>query len=189
MCESPEPKVQDTKQTVVTELPAYEQEARQRLYGKASSIANEPYTPYGGPRLSDFSPDQTAGFDLTRGNVGSYAPGMEAAFGATTGAAQTFPNANLAGYMNPYSQNVTDIAAREAQRTYDINRQGIADSAVKAGAFGGSRQGVVEAEAGRNHAMNMGDIYLKGGEAAFRNAGQLFNADADRLLKIGRAHV
>lgn len=185
MCEAPEPQIQDTKQTVVTELPAYEQEARQRLYGKASSIANEPYTPYGGPRLSDFSPDQAAGFDLTRGNVGSYTPGMNAAFQATQGAATTFPNADLASYMNPYSQNVTDIAAREAQRAYDINRQGISDSAVKAGSFGGSRHGVVEAEASRNHAMNMGDIYLKGGEAAFRNAGQLFNADADRLLKAG----
>ena len=74
LCETPEPTPVNTTQTVVNQLPAYEQEARQRLYTKASDVANAPYTLYTGPRLADFSPDQTNAFDLTRANVGAYAP-------------------------------------------------------------------------------------------------------------------
>ena len=185
MCESPEPTPVNTTQTVVNQLPAYEQEARQRLYTKASEVANSPYQPYPGPRLADFTPDQSNAFDLTRANVGSYIPGMYNAFTALGRSAQTFPEANLSGYLNPYSQAVTDIAAREAQRTWDVNRQQINDAAVKAGAFGGSRHGIAEAEGQRNVNQQLSDIYLKGGESAFRNAAQLFNADADRLLKAG----
>lgn len=188
LCETPEPTPVNTTTQVIQNLPGYEQAAREALYAKAGEVSQEPYQPYTGPRIADFTPDQQAAFDATRGNVGAFAPGMQAAYGAMSGAATTFPNANLAAYMNPYSQNVTDIAAREAQRTWDINRQQINDAAVRAGAFGGSRHGIAEAEGQRNINQQLSDIYLKGGEAAFRNAGQLFNADADRLLKAGSTY-
>lgn len=188
LCEAPEPTPVNTTQTVVNQLPAYEQEARQRLYTKASDVANTPYQPYGGTRLADFTPDQLDAFGLTRGNVGAYAPGMYNAYTALGKSAQTFPEANLSAYMNPYSQAVTDIAAREAKRTWDVNRQQINDAATRAGAFGGSRHGIAEAEGQRNLNTQLSDIYLKGGESAFRNAAQLFNADQDRLLKAGTTY-
>lgn len=38
----------------------------QGALGKAGDIANQPYTPYGGPRVADFSNDQLTGFDQVR---------------------------------------------------------------------------------------------------------------------------
>ena len=50
--------------------------------------------------------------------------------------------------MSPYQQDVIDATLQE----YDIQAQkgipGIAQSAIQAGAFGGARQGVAEAEYG-----------------------------------------
>ena len=62
------------------------------------------------------------------------------------GAAQAY-NPNMAiQYMNPYQQAVTQQALQEMRRQADIARQGTAAQAVRAGAFGGTREGVQRAE-------------------------------------------
>lgn len=53
-------------------------------------------------------------------------------------------------YLNPYQDQVIDTTMSELRRQDDIARQGRNAQAVSSGAFGGSRQGVQEAEAGRN---------------------------------------
>ena len=58
--------------------------------------------------------------------------------------------AGLQQYMDPYQQSVIDTTMSELNRQNDIAQQGRNANAVAAGAFGGSRQGVAEAEAGRN---------------------------------------
>ncbi len=49
-------------------------------------------------------------------------------------------------YMSPYIQNVLDVQRKEAQKAYQEGRAGTAAEAVKAGACGGSRFGVREAQ-------------------------------------------
>lgn len=73
-------------------------------------------------------------------------------------------------FMSPYMQNVVGIQQREAQRQADIARTQRAGEAVSKGAFGGSRQALVEAEANRNLATQMGDIQAQGLQNAFQNA-------------------
>ena len=80
-------------------------------------------------------------------------------------------------YMDPYMQNVVDIQKREAQRAADVAGTGRNAQAVKAGAFGGSRQAIMDAEAQRNLAQQMGDIQAKGSSAAYNQAMQQFNAE------------
>jgi hypothetical protein len=38
----------------------------QSAISQASNVANQPYTPYGGARVADFTPDQYQGFDQIR---------------------------------------------------------------------------------------------------------------------------
>jgi hypothetical protein len=52
--------------------------------------------------------------------------------------------------MNPYTQNVLDVQNKELQRQADIAAQGRGAAAVRAGAFGGGRQAIENAEAQRN---------------------------------------
>lgn len=62
------------------------------------------------------------------------------------GAAQAYsPNA-VQAFMNPYQQAATQSTLQEMRRQADIARQGQAAQAVRAGAFGGSREGVQRAE-------------------------------------------
>ena len=49
-------------------------------------------------------------------------------------------------YMSPYQQDVIDTTLAEMDRQAAIQRQGIGQSAIQAGAFGGGREGVQLAE-------------------------------------------
>jgi hypothetical protein len=57
---------------------------------------------------------------------------------------------SVTDFMNPYQENVTRAALAEMNRQAQIQQQGVASAAAKAGAFGGSRFGVQQAELGRN---------------------------------------
>lgn len=75
-------------------------------------------------------------------------------------------------FMSPYMQNVVAAQQREALRQSDIAGTQQAGQAVKAGAFGGSRAGLLEAERQRNLATQLGDIQSQGLQSAFQNAQQ-----------------
>ena len=101
---------------------------------------------------------------------------------------QDYTGQNVSQYMNPYMQNVVDIQQREAQRQADIAGTQRAGQAVRSGAFGGSRAGVMEAEAARNLALQKGDIQAQGQNAAFQNAQQQFNAQQQANLQAQLAN-
>jgi len=72
---------------------------------------------------------------------------------------------------------VVDIQQREAQRTADIQGTQRGADAVKSGAFGGSRQAIMDAEAARNLSTQKGDIQARGLQDAYtRGLGQ-FNTE------------
>lgn len=86
------------------------------------------------------------------------------------------------GLMSPYMQDVVAIQQREALRQGDIARQSRAAQAAKAGSFGGTREAVVEAEAQRNLAQQLGDIQAAGLQQAFQQAQQQFNTEQQARL-------
>lgn len=91
-------------------------------------------------------------------------------------------------YMSPYMQSVVGIQQREAQRQADIARTQSNAQAVKAGAFGGSRQAIMDAEAARNLAIQKGDIQAKGSQDAFTQAQAQFNAEQQARLQANLAN-
>jgi hypothetical protein len=101
---------------------------------------------------------------------------------------QNFGGQSAQDYMSPYMQNVVDIQQREAQRSADIAGTQRNAQAVGAGAFGGSRQAVMEAEAARNLATQKGDIQAQGLQAAYGQAQQQFNTDQARQQAAQQAN-
>jgi hypothetical protein len=91
-------------------------------------------------------------------------------------------------YMDPYMQNVVDIQQREAQRAADIAGTQRGAQAVASGAFGGSRQAIMDAEAARNLSQQKGDIQARGLQSAFQNAQQQFNAEQGYGLQAQQAN-
>jgi hypothetical protein len=59
-------------------------------------------------------------------------------------------------YMDPYQQEVIDKYAQEMQRQFGISQQNRAAQAVGAGAFGGGREGVYQAEGLRSFQEQLG---------------------------------
>jgi len=59
-------------------------------------------------------------------------------------------------FMNPYQKEVLDNYTKEMQRQFNITGQNRANQALQAGAFGGDRQGVMEAEAQRGFQQQLG---------------------------------
>lgn len=86
-------------------------------------------------------------------------------------------------FMDPYQQSVTDIAAREAERRYAASIPGLDAAAAKAGAFGGSRHGLIQSEAYRDLNQQLNDIQMKGSSGAFNAAQQALNAQRQAQLQ------
>jgi len=91
-------------------------------------------------------------------------------------------------YMSPYMQNVVDIQQREAQRQADIAATKRGAGFAQAGAFGGSRQAIENAEAARNLATQKGDIQAQGLQAAYQSGQGQFNTEQQAALQAALAN-
>ena len=67
-----------------------------------------------------------------------------------SGLSQEYDPTSYQSYMDPYESAVVQQAMSDIQRQGDIQQRGAAAQAVGAGAFGGSRQGLQQAEINRN---------------------------------------
>lgn len=95
---------------------------------------------------------------------------------------------SASAYMSPYMQSVVDIQQREAQRQADIAATARGQRYARAGAFGGARQAIENAEAARNLAMQKGDIQAAGLQSAYQQAQQQFNAEQAARLQASLAN-
>lgn len=97
----------------------------------------------------------------------------EQGFGAGDAYRQQATSADAMGqYMSPYMQNVVDVQAKEARRQADISQQGNKSRAVAAGAFGGNRAALVEAESERGLQDRIAAIQAQGSQSAYDKAQQ-----------------
>ena len=177
-----------------TTIPDYAKPYVENLLGQSAALTDmeyNPYMQYMGDRQAQFSPLQQQSYENAA--LMKTAPQLadatalagQAGLGAlNTGFtynpynAQSFTGAGTAQqYMDPYMQNVVDIQTREAQRNADIAGTSLQSQATRAGAFGGSREAIMRAEADRNLAMQKGDIQARGSQQAYQQGMQQFNAE------------
>ena len=142
------------------------------MLGKAEALTETPFQAYGGPLSAGASNLQNKAFEGLAGlavpqNMGAFTPG-------------TFGTTEAQQYMNPFLQAALEPQMAEARRQSDISRLQDASRLTKAGAFGGSRQGIMESEGQRNLLRNMADITGKGYATAFDQARDQFNVEQDR---------
>ena len=176
---APAPSSQNVTQT---SIPEYARPYVEKMLGKSEALTEAPYQAYGGQRMAGFTPLQNQAFET----VGQLGPTQQGAMASQmTGAAglgslyagnqyanqATNPYA-MQSYMNPYVQNALNPAMQEARRQSDITGVQNAANAVQAGAFGGSRFGIQEAERQRNLGQNLANIYGTGMSDAYKNAQQ-----------------
>lgn len=91
-------------------------------------------------------------------------------------------------YMDPFTGQVIDAATADIRREAGKTQTEIEASAAKAGAFGGSRHGLVEAENQRNMLSEIARTSAGLRSEGFRTAAGLAMQDADRGLAAGTAN-
>lgn len=113
------------------------------------------------------------------GGLGAYEPYLQQA------SALRGPTAYQA-YMSPYQRDVIDTTLQE----YDIQAQkgfgGISDLAYQAGAFGGARQGVAEAEYAAQSDRNRAALQAQLLQTGFGQAQQLAQQDYARNVQLAQ---
>lgn len=84
---------------------------------------------------------------------------------------------NAQDYMSPYQAAVTDVRRSAAQRAFDEQKANRGAAAIRAGAFGGSRQAVADSIAERDLMNQMDEITATGAQSAYENAQQQYERD------------
>ena len=186
----PPPPVQTvSKQTseIPAELKPYVKEVLSEAQDIYKTRKEEGYVPYTGQEIAEFSPEQERAFNLTAQSVGqTQAFATPAAqFAGLAGLGTT--DADISRFMNPYVSQVVERAERERRRAADIEQQELAARAVQAGAFGGSREAILEAERRRNLEQGIADIRTAGLSEAFKQAVQQAQAQQENRLGAARS--
>ena len=186
-------------QTTISELPEWARGYAKDTLAKASAltdISQNPYQVYGGQRMAGFSPLQEQA-QQAAGRMGvagqTYTGTGLAATAGLGGLNQQYQAGNFYGgqftpqasqqYMSPYMQDVVNRQMQSAARVSDIQAQQNKAQAAQAGAFGGSRQGIVEAERQKNLATQLGTIQAEGTQKAYEDAQAQYNADMARAMQ------
>lgn len=144
------------------------------MLGKGQALSETPYQAYQGPLTAGASALQQQAFQglgnlvIPTDTMGAYTP-------------KSFTEQGVAQqYMNPYLQAALQPQLDEARRQAQIQRLQDASRLTRAGAYGGSRQAVMEAEGNRGLGALMADITGKGYVDAYNRAAQQFNTEEDR---------
>lgn len=197
--DSPPPPAPTSQTVTQTSIPEYAKPYVERMLGKAEALSSAPYQAYGGERIAGFTPMQTNAMqgiaDLQTSRqlgIGTQMAGL-GSMGALNAGNQynmmaTNPYAQQA-FMSPYIQNALNPQMMEAQRQSDIMAQKNNAQAVQAGAFGGGRQAIVDAERQRNLGQNLANIYGTGMQNAFQQAQQAQQFGATLGLQGNQAAI
>ena len=182
-----------------TSIPEYAKPYVEKMLGQTEALAGTPYQTYDRERVAGFTPMQQQAFQGAQGMQTSGLTGLGGQFAgaATLGALGTrydptqfqggqFGQQEAQQYMSPYMQSVVDIQQREAQRQAGVAGTQRGAQAVAAGAYGGGRQAIMEAEAARNLATQKGDIQAQGLQSAYQQAQAQYNADQARRMQAAQ---
>lgn len=173
------------------QLPAWAGPYMGDMLGRSLALSYTPYQAYPGARVADFDPMQRQAFGMVSDMAANGLPwqtnegsnlAMQGGIAALNTGQWTNPGV-ASSYMSPYMQNVVDTQKRELARAGEIQRNVNQAQAVQAGAFGGSRHGLVDAEQQRNLMQRMDDIQLKGLQDSYTSGMGQYNADRNAMLQ------
>jgi len=151
-----------TTQQYVQREPEWMEAYRRAAIEDAQGLAGKPPQTMAEYEVAGLSPEQIQAVQMAKEGIGAYKPYLEQAntFMNQAGSATYDPN-SASEYMNPYQKQVTQNALSEMNRQAAMQMQGVSAGASRAGAFGGSRFGVQQAELGRNLADVQGQKILQ----------------------------
>ena len=129
---------------------------------------------YAGLDTSQYAP-QVAGQTQMQKDAATAAAGL----GSLTGPQAYQP------FMSPYQQEVMDTTLTEFDRQQTIGQQGLRDKAIQSGAYGGGREGIMQAEYMNQGAMNRAQLQAQLLNQGFQQAQASAAADMQARQGLG----
>lgn len=173
------------------------------MLGKGQALSNMPFTAYSGPLTAGQSPLQTQAFQglsalsiptsqqmtynpMSFTGAGYAAPTAQQAAAGEMGAYTPASGNVVQQYMTPYLEAALQPQYDAATRQALIAQQALQSQYGKAGAYGGSRQAVADAELARGALDRMAGITGTGYQQAFTQAQNQFNAEQQRQMQAAQ---
>lgn len=193
-----------TSTVTQSNLPAYVQPYFEQVLQRGLFESARPYQTYGGQRLAQFAPEETFAQRSIMGLQRPEQTGMASGLAAQVGFGQMpgyqagqlgagFEAGSLAApgamqqYMSPYMQSVVEQQKQAAVQDYQRQLPSVGAAAVRAGAKGGTREALVQAEAQRGLQQQLQGIEATGRQQAFEQARAGF--EADRAARARQAEL
>lgn len=161
--------------------------------GTARSVAdNLPNQQFAGftPAFGQGAGFLTGGAGMGQQVLGSgiQAAQMGSQFAPQQVAGGSFMDANIGQYMNPFQSEVIDRTLGDLNRARMMQQEQTGDAAARAGAYGGSRQGVLEAETNRAFFDRAGNVAAGLRSQGFDTAAGLAGQDLSRGFQAQMAN-
>ena len=164
---------QKSYQSNSVSLPGWMQDDLSGLASRAISASGNAYPTWQGPAAIGMTPEQEAAQGTTA-SIAGYQPNAV----NTTG----LPGIDLSGYLNPNTQYVIDAANTDIDRATDQAKQKASGQAAVAGAFGGDRAAIEQAELAGQGIRAKASTSANLRQQAFQNAQQMAETDIGRQL-------
>ena len=158
----------------------------------ARQAVQQPYTPYTGQLVAGMTPTQQQGLANINASQGMALPFINEGAGYTREAARGITPELYDRFYSPYVRDVANATQANLLESAAQQRSGLKSGAIGAGAFGGDRAGIAQAEMARQqnlaNAQAMSNIYNQGYTQAMGLAGgqvQNLGAMGQQLAGMG----
>jgi len=181
-----------SKTTQTTKARPWTTDQLKGLYSEINSLAtNINRTPFEAnpfARAAELTPDELAAEAYIRDNTGRYQgtldQGLQAQLRAMEMGGRAPTEAELQGYMNPFTEQVLNRTIERIREQGDVNNREISSRSALSGAFGGSRQGLLEGLNFSNTQRNVGDTFYQGMSDNYNQALSTYLGQIDRLSNM-----
>lgn len=158
-------------------IPQWLEAGSQQAVAMGRRIADRPYQEYEGQRFAELDPNEQRAMEMAATEGGAYRGDVERAREFAERGGQSFVDADIEAYMNPYIKSALEPAARELREEGMRAKIAAGQEAGMAGAFGGSRAAIISAEASGKSLEAISDLYERGYASAFESAANRFDQD------------
>ena len=168
-----------SQSTTSYDIPEYFKEIQERTLRTAETEFSKPYQGFQGQRIAQLDPYETQAANIYQNQILPQS-GQLAAIGA-----QTYDTATAQAYANPYENQVISGALGDLREAYGQTQKSMNASAIGAGAFGGSRQGIENVLGAERFIDSAGDTSARLRQAGFESGANRFAQD--RAAQMGGA--
>lgn len=144
----------------------------QQNYQSAQGVANLPFQPFTGEAVSPINATQRQATGIFGNLANASAPTINAGL---------LKNTDLSPYMNPFQSQVIDRTLQAQERARQMAQVTQNQAATSAGAFGGSRSGVLGALTNEGYDRNTADLIANLNAQNFGQAQAAATGDINRI--------